>query len=226
MKIGILGTGIVGRNHAEKLSSLGHDVMIGTRDPKQTLAKTENDEMGNIPFSSWQKDNAKITLGTFSQAAQHGDIIFNVLKGEVTLDVLKNIPKEFLDKKLLIDVTNPLDFSHGMPPSLLIANTDSLAEQIQKFLPYAKVVKAFNTVNANLQTHPEEIAGGNHTIFLCGNDSEAKKQVIKIMQSYGWSDILDLGDIKSARGMEMLLPIWLEIWGALGTAKFNFKIVK
>jgi hypothetical protein len=226
MKIGILGTGVVGRGHAEKLVSLGHEVMIGTRDPSQTLARPGDEDNDYLSFSTWQKENPAVKLGTFSQTAKFGEIVFDVLKGEIALNVLKSIPNQFLEDKILIDVANPLDFSKGMPPSLLISNTDSLAEQIQKALPETRVVKTFNTINAHLQTHPEEVAKADHTIFLSGNDATAKAEVIKLLQSYGWKDVLDLGDIKSARGMEMFLPLWLEIWGALGTAKFNIKVVR
>ncbi len=226
MKIGILGTGVVGREHAKKLSSLGHTVMIGTNDVAGTLAQKKPDEMGNAPFKLWQKENPTVELGDFGQVAEFGEIVFNALKGAIALDVLKKIPNESLREKILVDISNPLDFSKGMPPTLLFCSTDSLGEQIQKHLPNVHVVKAFNTVNAYLQTHPKEVVKGNHTVFLCGNNKEAKAVIVKLMKKYGWKDIIDLGDIKSARGMEMLLPLWLEIWSTVGTAKFNFKIVK
>lgn len=225
MKFGILGTGMVGRAHAAKLVSLGHEVSIGTHDIEKTLAKTETDAMGNPPYGEWQKANPQVRLVTFKEAASEGEIIINALKGEVVLDELKKLDEE-LEGKILIDITNPLDFSKGMPPSLFISNTDSLGEQIQKLLPKTKVVKAFNTTNAFVQTDPQTLAAGDHHLFICGNDADAKAKVIEIAKSYGWNEIIDVGDISTARGTEMLLPIWVRLWGALQTPMFNFKIVK
>lgn len=226
MKIAILGTGVVGRSHAEKLTSLNHEVILGTHNVEETLAHRETDGMGEVPFKDWLEKNASVKIVTFSEAADFGGIIFDALKGEVAEDILSKIPPESLDGKILVDIANPLDFSKGMPPTLLFCNTDSLGERLQKALPGMKVVKIFNTVNAHLQTHPEELSGADHTLFISGNDAGAKNEVKKIAQSYGWKDVLDLGDISSARGMEMILPIWLRLWNTLGTAKFNYKIVR
>lgn len=225
MKIGILGTGIVGRAHAEKLATLGHEVMLGTQDTEKTLAGTEKDAMGNPPFSEWHKQNSRVILATLSEAATHGDIVYNALKGEIARSVLEGLQKS-LNQKILVDIANPLDFSQGMPPTLSVCNTDSLGEQIQKALPMVKVVKIFNTTNAFLQVNPEQLAGGDHHLFMSGNDTEAKMKVSEIAKSYGWKHIIDLGDITTARGTEMLLPIWLRLWGALKTPMFNFKIVQ
>lgn len=225
MKIGILGTGMVGRAHAEKLTALGHTVMLGTKDVETTLTSTEKDAMGNQPFREWHKAHGNIVLGTFHEAASHGDIVYDALKGEVALSVLQTVA-EPLGSKILIDIANPLDFSKGMPPSLAVCNTNSLGEQIQKALPSVKVVKTFNTMNAYLQVDPEKLALGDHDIFVCGNDATAKATVIDLLKSYGWKNIIDLGDITNARGTEMLLPIWLRLWSALKTPTFNFKIVK
>jgi predicted dinucleotide-binding enzyme len=129
--------------------------------------------------------------------------------------------------KILIDIANPLDFSKGMPPSLSISNTDSLGEQIQKAFPKTKVVKALNTLSAPLMVNPGLLADGDHHIFICGDDAEAKSQVTASLQEwFGWKNIIDLGDITTARGTEMLLPVWIRLWGALGTPMFNFKIVQ
>ncbi|QQR78507.1 MAG: NAD(P)-binding domain-containing protein [Candidatus Moraniibacteriota bacterium] len=225
MKIGILGTGVVGRSHAEKLAGLGHEVMLGTQDVEKTLASTEKDAMGNPPFSEWHKEHPDIALGTLSEAATHGEIVYDALKGEIALPAISSLKAE-LSGKILIDIANPLDFSHGMPPSLSICNTDSLGEQIQKALPEVKVVKTFNTTNAHLQVNPTQLADGDHHLFLSGNDAQAKTKVTEIAKSYGWKHIIDLGDITTARGTEMLLPLWLRLWGALETPMFNFKIVK
>ena len=113
-----------------------------------------------------------------------------------------------------------------MPPTLFVCNDNSLAEEIQKALPNVKLVKAFNTLSAHLQTNPQELAQGDHSLLISGNDAQAKQQVTKIAESYGWKDVIDLGDITNARGMEMLLPVWLRLWGALKTANFNYKIVR
>lgn len=225
MNIGILGTGMVGRSHASKMTALGHSVMMGTHNVEKKLASTDVDAMGNPPFAEWHKGNMSVKLGTFTEAASFGDIIYNVLKGEITLETLKTIQNQ-LSSKVLIDISNPLDFSKGMPPSLSICNTGSLGEQIQAALPKTKVVKAFNTLNASLQVNPVTLANGDHDLFICGNEDDAKIKVVEIAKSYGWKNIIDLGDISNARGTEMLLPIWLRLWNTLKTANFNFKIMK
>lgn len=227
MKIAILGTGMVGRAHAAKLTELGHDVVLGTQDVEKTLTNTEKDAMGNPPFSEWHKEYGGIKLLTFSNAANHGEIVFDALRGEVAVSVLQTLESE-LSGKVLVDIANPLDFSKGMPPFLSVCNTDSLGEQVQNALPKTKVVKAFNTLNAYLQVDPKQLSGGEHDLFLCGNDAGAKAKVIEIAKSYGWNEknIIDIGDITTARGTEMLLPIWLRLWGALKTPMFNFKIIK
>lgn len=178
-----------------------------------------------IRLSVWQKEHEKVKLVSFTNAAKHGEVIVEALKGEVATEVLKTLA-EYLNDKILIDIANPLDFSKGMPPSLFVSNIDSLGEQIQKAVRQVKVVKAFNTTNAYLQVDPNQLADGDHHMFVCGNDAEAKAKVIEIAKSYGWKNIIDLGDITNARGMEMLMPIWLRLWGALKTPMFNYKIVK
>lgn len=224
MKGAVLGTGVVGRSHAAKLVELGHDVVMGTKDVAKTMAGDKPDQMGNPPFSVWHKDNVKVKLATFQEAAKHGEIVWEALHGDVTVEVLKSIEAE-LDEKILIDIANPLDFSKGMPPSLFVSNTDSLGEQVQKALPKVKVVKSFNTTNAFIQVNPQHLAGGDHHIFVSGNDANAKVKVTEILKSYGWKNIIDLGDITTARGTEMLLPIWLRLWNSLQNPNFNFKIV-
>ncbi len=128
--------------------------------------------------------------------------------------------------KVLVDISNPLDFSKGMPPSLLVSNTDSLGEQIQRAFANLKVVKTLNTITANIMVNPRQVANGDHHVFVSGDDAQAKGQVVDILKSFGWLHILDLGDITTMRGTEMYLPIWLRIWGALGTGMFNVKIMK
>lgn len=226
MKIGILGTGMVGRIHAAKLISLGHDVMIGTQDPAKTLARTEKDGMGNPPFAVWHKDNPKAVLGTLSAAAAHGELIINALNGHACVPALKALSQE-LKGKDLIDISNPLDFSKGMPPTLFASNDTSLGEQIQAAIPGSKVVKALNTMNAFIQVDAKSLADGAHSAFVCGDDSGAKSRITDfIKKSYGWSDVLDLGPIANSRGPEMYLPLWLRLWGSLQTPAFSIKVVR
>lgn len=227
MKIGILGTGMVGQTLSAKLDELGHGVMIGTRDVAQTQARNEPHPYGLPPFSAWHAEHQGVRLGTFAEAARHGEAVINATNGTGSLNALRRAGEQNLAGKVLIDVSNPLDFSQGMPPSLAVCNTDSTGEQIQRALPAVKVVKALNTVTASLMVNPSLVNGGDHTLFICGNDAEAKAQVAAWLREwFGWRDLLDLGDITSARGMEMYLPLWLRAWGALGTGVFNVQVVK
>lgn len=226
MKIGVFGTGMVGRAISGRLAELGHDVMVGTRDTAALMARTTPDAMGNPPFPVWHQQNPKVKVGTFAEAAAHGEILFNATNGGGSLDALRRAGEANLNGKTLIDISNPLDFSKGMPPSLFVSNTDSLGEQIQRAFPRVNVVKALNTMTASLMVDPKQLAGGDHTVFLSGNDAGAKAQVSELLKNFGWRDIIDLGDITTARGTEMYLPIWLRLWGALGTGMFNVKVVK
>ena len=202
MKIGIIGTGMVGRSLGERLVELGHDVMIGTRDLKKTMSRTEPDMYGNPPFNEWHKKNQNIKLGTFSDAAVYGEFLINATTGASSLEALKLVGEDYLNEKVLIDIANPLDFSKGMPPTLFKSNTDSLGEQIQRTFPKVKVVKSLNTVNALVMVNPGQLKGADHTIFLSGNDADAKSRVTELLRSFGWKDIIDLGDITTARGTE------------------------
>ncbi len=227
MNIGILGTGMVAKTLAGKLSSLGHSVKLGTRDVKTTLARSENDKAGGPPLRTWLESNPKVTLGTFAEAATHGEIVVNALLGQFALAGLSLAGEGALAGKILIDVTDPLDFSKGMPPSLSVSNTDSLGEQIQRALPHTRVVKTLNTVNALVMVDPAQLNGGDHTMFVAGNDAAAKAEATRMLQEYfGWKDVIDLGDISMSRGTEMWLPLWVRLWGALKTPMFNLKIVR
>jgi len=224
--IGVLGTGVVGRTVGAKLAELGHAVMIGTRDPAATLARTAPDGYGNPPFREWLEQHPHIVLGTFAEASAHGQILVNATVGSGGIPALELAGKGHLEGKVLMDIANPLDFSKGMPPSLTVCNTDSLAEQIQRAFPNLRVVKTLNTVNAKLMVSPGELMDGQHTIFVSGNDAAAKHQVTDILKSFGWQDIVDLGDITSARATEMMLPIWVRLWGVTKTPMFSFKLVR
>jgi predicted dinucleotide-binding enzyme len=214
MRIGVLGTGVVGTTIATALVQREHDVKLGAR------------STANAKAAEWVKAaGAHATQGTFAEAASFGDIVFNCTSGTASLDALRAAGAESLGGKPLIDVANPLDFSRGMPPSLSVCNTDSLAEQIQRAFPGAKVVKALNTVNANVMVNPG-VVPGEHDVFICGNDSGAKAATADLLQSFGWTNIIDLGDIGAARGTEMLLPIWLRLWGTFKTPHINFHIAR
>ena len=225
MKIAVIGTGTVGRALASRTAELGHDVAIGTRDPDATLARTEPDQMGNPPFAAWHAEHSGIALLPLAEAAASGELIVNATSGGGSLDALRAAGEANLAGKVLIDIANPLDFSAGFPPTLSVKDTDSLGEQIQRAFPDAKVVKTLNTLNANLMVDPAAL-GEDHSIFVSGDDAGAKATVTELLRSFGWNDVIDLGDIGTARGTEMLLPIWLRLMGALGTAQFNFKIVR
>jgi predicted dinucleotide-binding enzyme len=226
VRFGILGTGIVGRTIASRLAGLGHEVMVGTRNPADTMSRTEPDTYGNPPFSAWQEEHPEVQLGTFGEASAHGEMVLNATAGAVSLEALELAGETTLNGKILIDIANPLDFSKGMPPTLLVCNSDSLGEQIQRRFPEAKVVKTLHTMNAYLMVDPAQLAATDHTVFVSGDDAEAKAMVTELLRSFGWTDIIDLGDITTARGSEMLLPIWLRLFGALQKPIFNFKIVR
>ncbi len=217
MKIGILGTGMVGDAIGSRLIELKHSVMMGSR------------KAGNEKAVAWvSRQNKNASQGSFADAAKFGEILFNCTHGMASLEALKMAGKENLHGKVLVDVSNPLDFSKGMPPSLSVCNTSSLAEEIQKTYPDVRVVKSLNTMNCKLMVQPSLVAGGDHQVFLCGNDEQAKNTVAEILEQFGWNQesILDLGDITGARGMEMILPVWLRLMGKLGSPDFNFKIVR
>ncbi|HYV49446.1 MAG TPA: NAD(P)-binding domain-containing protein [Myxococcaceae bacterium] len=216
MKIAVLGTGMVGETIASKLVQLGHDVMMGSR--------TANNEKA----AAWVKKAGKgASQGTFADAAKHGEIAFNCTAGVGSLEALKAAGADNLKGKVLLDLANPLDFSKGMPPRILVNPDDSLGEQIQRAFPETKVVKTLNTVNCLLMVDAGKLAGGDHTMFLAGNDAQAKGRVTEILRGwFGWKHLLDLGDLSAARGMEWYLGLWVRAWGALQTGDFNVKVVK
>jgi predicted dinucleotide-binding enzyme len=226
MRIGILGTGMVGQALALGLSKLGHDVMIGTRDVAATLARSEPDRFGNPGFGPWHEQHPEVRVGTFNDVGAHGEVLVNATSGAASLGALDQAGADAVEGRVLIDVANPLDFSRGMPPSLSICNTDSLGEQIQRSFPALKVVKALNTTNASVMAQPASVGGGDHTLFICGNDAAAKATVTELVRALGWRDIVDVGDITAARGTEMLLPLWLRLFGTFGSPLFNFKVVR
>jgi 8-hydroxy-5-deazaflavin:NADPH oxidoreductase len=226
MNIGVLGTGMVGQIIGGALAAKGHAVMIGTRDVQKAVANTEKNAMGMPGFGTWHKDNQHIKVGTFAETATFGELLVNATSGLASLAALKATGADNLGSKVLIDLANELDFSKGMPPRIL-ANTDrSLGEDIQTTFPNLKVVKTLNTMNASIMVNPALVKSGDSTVFINGNDTEAKAQVAEILKSFGWQDIMDLGDITASRSVEMLLPVWLRAWGVIGNTPFNFKIAR
>lgn len=226
MNIAILGTGSVGQTIGAKLAELGHTVMIGTRSVRETLARTQPDQYGNPPFKDWLAQHPAIRLGSYTEAAAHGEVVFNCTAGTGSLDALHAAGSENLNGKILLDLANPLDFSRGMPPSLSVVNTDSLGEQIQRAFPEIRVVKTLNTVTTALMVNPGLLPEAT-AVFVSGNDPAARAQVSAWLREwFGWQDVIDLGDMTSARGVEMALPAWLALFGKFGTPMFNFKIVR
>jgi predicted dinucleotide-binding enzyme len=225
MKYAVLGTGMVGRAIAARLDELDHAVTIGTRDPDATLARSESDQMGNPPYAAWAGEHPGVHLATFAEATAGADLVVNATNGAASLDVLGLAGADNLAGKVVVDIANPLDFSHGFPPSLFVKDTDSLGEQIQRVFPDARVVKTLNTLNAGLMVRPDQLPESG-TVFLSGDDADAKATVAGLLKEFGHTDVIDLGDITTARGTEMVLPIWLRLMGALGTPAFNFKIVR
>jgi len=218
MKIGVFGTGMVGDTIGSKLIELKHEVMMGSRSATNEKA---------LAFAS--KHGGKARAGTYAQAADFGELIFNCTRGDGSVEALKAAGAA-IEGKIIVDIANPLDFSKGMPPSLIpaLSNTHSLGEEIQKTFPSAKVVKTLNTMWCGLMVNPNLIGGGNHINFICGNDAAAKEKVKSLLEEFGWAsdNVLDLGDITQARATEAVLPIWLRVYGTLRTGAFNFMIVR
>jgi predicted dinucleotide-binding enzyme len=229
MKIAVIGTGSVGQTLALKLHEVGHDVIIGTRNVAEKIASTTKDAYGNPSFSEWYTANKGLKLETFDEAASIGEIIINATHGVASINALKLAGYQNLTGKVLIDIANPLDFSKGMPPSLIpeLCNTHSLGEEIQRIFPEAKVVKTLNTMWCGLMVNPAMIGGGDHVNFISGNNADAKAKVRSLLNEFGWKNenLIDMGDITSARGTEAVLLLWLKIMGVRNNGAFNIKIV-
>jgi predicted dinucleotide-binding enzyme len=217
MKIAVLGTGMVGNTIGTKLVQLGHQVMMGSR--------TANSDAGQI----WRRSvDDKAQIGTFADTTAFGEVVFDCTNGANSLAALRQAGSANLSDKILISVSNPLDLSKGMPMTLTVCNNDSLGEQIQREFPDTRVVKVLNTVNCEVMVEPS-LVPGDHNLFICGNDTPAKENVTGWLRDwFGWKNgsIIDLGDITGARGMEMLMPIWMRLYGIFGHPRFNFHIVK
>ena len=220
MNIGVLGTGVVGETIATALTEKGHNVRMGSRTPDNEKA------------AAWvKKSNNHATQGDFNDAAAFGEIVFVCLNGAHALDAIRSINADSINGKIVIDVTNPLDFSKGMPPRVLeeFSGSTSLGEEIQKELPGAKLVKTFNTVTASVMVNPRLVNGGDHSLFVCGNDADAKNKVKHfLVDTFGWKpeNLLDIGGIQGARGTEAYVPFWVMMMQATGSPMFNVKVVK
>ena len=220
MNIGVLGTGVVGQTIATALTEKGHNVRMGSR--------TSNNEKA----AEWvKKSNNHATQGDFNDAASFGEIVFLCLNGNHAMDAVRSVDADNVAGKIVIDVTNPLDFSKGMPPRLIegLNNSTSLGEEIQNAWPASRVVKTFNTVNSNVMVNPKLVNNGDHTLFICGDDADAKNKVKHfLVDTFGWrpESLLDLGGIVASRGTEAYVPFWVMMMQATGSPMFNVKVVK
>ncbi|WP_410821678.1 NADPH-dependent F420 reductase [Micromonospora sp. 050-3] len=217
MRIAVLGTGSVGRAIAGRTAELGHQVTIGTRDVAAVRAGEQ---------TAWLEQHPEVGLATLPEAADAAELVVNATNGSGSLPALTAAGAPNLAGKVLLDIANPLDFTAGFPPTLSVLNTDSLAERIQREFPQTRVVKSLNTLTAELMVDPRQLAEGEHSVFVSGNDAEAKRIVTRLLISFGHTDVIDLGDLSTARGTEMLLPLWLRLYGRLDSAIFNIKIVR
>ncbi len=207
MKIGILGTGMVGRTLARDLVAAGHGVTLGTRDPQAPRDP--------VPEG--------VGVAMFAEAATGADLVINALNGQACEHVLGGL-SEVLQGATLLDLSNALDFSAGFPPTLFTTQTESLAERLQRALPGTHVVKSLNTLTAPLMLNPGALPAAT-TVFLSGDDAGAKQQVRDLLASFGWQQIVDLGGIETARGTEMMMPMWLQVMQTLGSPMFNWSVV-
>lgn len=233
MKIGILGTGIVGRTLGLKLVQLGHSVLLGTRDPSM-LNEPKGFGSSACTLTDWLTEaGTAASVSTFRDAATYGEIVINAVSGAASLDVLRRVGEEHLNGKTLIDISNPIEVGRAFPTlflkdtdSLFVKDSDSLGEILQRALPNVQVVKTLNTMVAPLMVDPNSVGNGDHTVFVSGNDIDAKAEVTKLLREIGWRDILDLGDISTARGAEMMIAIGLTVIRALSPSVTAFKVVR
>ena len=212
MRYAVLGTGMVGQAISARLAGLGHDVVMGTRDAANPTAL------------SWA-EGKEVRVATFADAAAHGEVVVNATGGAVSLDVLASAGAANLEGKVLVDLSNPMDPASGFPPTLLVANTDSMGEQIQRACPGARVVKSLNTINCDVMVDPS-IVPGEHVVFVAGEDAQAKETTAAMLAEFGWpaARIVDLGGIEAARATEMYLLLWIRLNLAGGGHRFNIAV--
>ncbi len=216
MRIGVLGTGMVGHALGTRLVETGHEVMMGSR------------SAGNEKAVAWvQAVGDAGSEGSFADAAAFGEVLVNATGGLVSIQALSSAGADNLAGKVLLDVSNPLDFSDGFPPTVVQPDGRSLAEDIQAAFPRARVVKALNTMNADVMVHPRMLSAP-HSVFLAGDDAEAKAVVRDLLLAFGWEDgeVIDAGGVRAARGLELYLPLWLSLMGSFGTPSFNVAVVR
>jgi 8-hydroxy-5-deazaflavin:NADPH oxidoreductase len=217
LQIAVLGTGPVGRAIAGRLAELGHEVTIGTRGPEETATREE--------YAAWATEHPAVGLATFAEAAAGAQLVVNAAGGDVSLGILESAGGDNLAGKVLLDISNPLDGSSGFPPQLFVQGDDSLAETIQRAHPDAKVVKSLNTMNNRVMADPRRL-GEDTSVFVSGDDADAKALVTALLGSMGHGDVIDLGGLETARGAEMWLPLWVRLAVALGGSDFNIKVVR
>lgn len=223
MKISVLGTGQVGRALAGGLAAVGHEVVVGTRDPAATLARTEPDAQGTPPYARWQEEHPDVRLVALAEAGVHAELLVNATSGAASADALAAAGVGERDGLVVLDVANPLAFTEG-GPALTVANTDSLAESLQRAFPAARVVKSLNTVNSAVMVDPGRVPG-QHVMFVAGDDAAAKATVTGLLGELGWAGrVLDLGGLRAARGMEMWVLLWLSLTQAVGTYDLNITV--
>jgi len=213
----VLGTGIVGRTLAAALAGRGHDLVVGTRDVDATATRPD--------VAEWQAAHPGVRLVPLGETAAHGEVVVNATSGEGTVAAV--VAAGDVAGKVVADVSNALDFSAGFPPTLSVANTDSIGEQLQRAFPDARVVKTLNTMNASVMADPSLVPGEHH-VFVAGDDAEAKAVVTGLLTDLGWpaTSVLDLGGIRAARSTEMYLPLWLSLMGVAGSPAFNIRLVR
>ena len=212
MRVGVLGSGEVGQTLGSGFAEAGHDVVVGTREPDRPALAAWRDQVGR-----------RIRLASFSDAARHGEWLVLAVGGGVAEAVVDLAGPAHLAGKLLLDVTNPLDFSRGMPPGLLFGMTDSVGERLQRKLPNTRVVKVFNTVPRTLMVHPR-LAGGGARMLIAGNDAAAKAQTAEILAAFGWPGVIDVGGIEAARWLEALVPLWVRVGASMQNFDFCFGV--
>ena len=210
MNIAVLGTGVVGRTLALALAGNGHAVVIGTRCVAAAALTGSCVGGDSNAFAHWHRQHAQFAVEPFADAIAHCDLLINATRGASILDILALVPVADFAYKILIDVANDLDFSKGVPPTLRILDVPgtSVGARIQAAFPTLHVVKTLNTVNASVMLQPELAAPEPAIVFLSGNEPIAKQVVRNLLAEFGWDDVVDLGDIATARTAELLYPLW------------------
>ena len=212
-RVGVLGSGEVGRRLAAGFAGRGHHVLIGSRDP------------GKPELREWLSgEGAGVEAGTFAEAAEHGELLVLAVLGNAAEEAIAEAGAKGFSGKVVIDAMNPLDFSGGFPPRLSIAGDDSLGERVQRALPAAKVVKAFNTIGSPYFVDPR-FSEGQPTMLIAGDDEGAKRTVGDVLADFGWSDVVDIGGIDGSRELEAICIAWVKIGGARGSWDHGFKLL-